>query len=104
VHRILLAIAVVCFTAATDPAQTKISGTFQCDKPDPQLVIPVGDRPDHSLGLLQSKCTYTKPIEIEGAKSTDAVATLDNDVIGDTVGWRGFVLATVDRGDKFFMS
>jgi hypothetical protein len=103
-HRILMAIAVVCFAVATAAAQTKVFGAFQCDKPDPQLVIPVGDRPDHSLGLYQSKCTYTKPMEIGGAKSSDAVVTLNNDVIGDTTGWRGFVVATMDSGDKFFMS
>jgi hypothetical protein len=103
-HRILMAIAVVCFAAATASAQAKVFGTFQCDTVDPQLVIPVGDRPDHSLGLYQSKCPYTKPIEIGGAKSTDAVTTLSNDVIGDATIWRGYGVATMDSGDKFFMS
>jgi hypothetical protein len=101
-HRILLAIAVVCLAAATAAAQTKISGTYQCDKPDPQLVIPVGDRPDHSLGIGQTKCTWTKPLEIEGAKSKDAVNTGTSDKSGDKVRFRGTHVTTMDSGDKSF--
>lgn len=102
-HRILMALAAVCFALAAASAQPKVFGTFQCGKAYPQLVIPVGDRPDHSLGLYQSNCTYTKPIEISGAKSTEAVNTLSNDVIGDATSWRGFMVATMDSGDKFFI-
>ena len=102
-HRILMAIAVVCFAAATAAAQTKVTGTAQCAKPDPQHVIPVGDRPDHNLGVEQFKCTWTKPMEIEGAKSTEGVSTATNDVNGNTIRTRGFHVATMDSGDKFFV-
>jgi hypothetical protein len=101
-HRIFIAITAVCFAAAAAAAQTKVSGTFQCGKPDPQLVIPVGDLPGHSLGVDQSKCTWTKPMEIEGAKSNDAVDTATTDITGDSVRFRGFHVATMDSGDKFF--
>lgn len=103
-HRIFIAIGVVCFAVATVAAQTKVSGTFQCGKPDPQLVIPVGDRPDHNLGVDQSKCTWTMPMEIEGAKPKDAVDTATTDITGDSVQFRGFHVATMDSGDKFFVS
>src|SRR5229473_7197026 len=102
-HRIFIAIAVVCFAAAAAGAQTKVSGTAQCGKPDPQHLIPVGDLPDHSLGVEQAKCTYTKPMEIEGAKSKDGVSTATNDISGDTFRARGFHVATMDSGDKFFV-
>ncbi len=102
-HRMFIAIAVVCFAAATAAAQTKVSGTVQCGKPDPQLLIPVGDRPDHSLGVDQAKCTWTKPMEIEGAKSTESVGTATNDVSGNTFRARGFHVVTMDSGDKFFV-
>jgi hypothetical protein len=102
-HRILISIALVSLAATTAAAQTKISGTFQCGKPDPQLYIPVGDRPGHSLGADQAKCTWTKPMEIEGAKSKDAVGTGTNDVSGDTFRSRGFHVTTMDSGDKFFV-
>ena len=101
-HRMLLAIAVVSLTASTAAAQTKISGTLQCGKADPQHIVPVGDRPDHNLGVEQAKCTYTKPMEIEGAKSTEGVSTATADINGNTVRERGFHVATMDSGDKFF--
>jgi hypothetical protein len=102
--RILIAIAVVCFAAATAAAQTKVSGTLQCGQPDPQHEIPVGDLSDHSLGVLQVKCTYAKPIEIEGAKSAADVITITNEVTGDTVRARGCSVVTMDSGDKVFIS
>src|SRR6266849_2444070 len=101
-HRILMAIAVVCFAAATAAAQTKVTGTAQCAKPDPRQIIPVGDRPDHSLGVEQAKCTWTKTLEIDGAKSTEGVGTATMDISGNTFRTRGFHVATMDSGDKFF--
>jgi len=103
-HRICIVVALVCFAAATAGAQTKVSWTLQCGKPDPHHVIPVGDSPDHSLGLLQVKCTYTKPLEIEGAKSADDVITITNEVSGDAVRARGCHVVTMDSGDKVFIS
>jgi hypothetical protein len=103
-HRIFIAATVVCFVAATAAAQTKASGTLQCGQPDPQHVIPVGDLPGHSLALLQVKCTYTKPMEIEGAKSMSTVITITNEVSGDAVRARGCQVVTMDSGDKAFFS
>jgi len=102
-HRILIAVAVVSLTAATAAAQTKISGTLQCGKSDPQHIIPVGDHPDHNLAVGQSKCTYAKSMEIEGAKSTEGVSTATDDLNGNTIRSRGFHVATMDSGDKYFV-
>ena len=102
-HRVLIAIALASFAATAAEAQTKISGTFQCGKPDQQLYIPVGDRPAHSLGVDQGKCTYIKPMEIEGAKSKDALGTGSADVSADSFRSRGFQVTTMDTGDKFFV-
>lgn len=102
-RRMFIASALVCFAAATAGAQTKVTGTAQCGKPDPQHLIPVGDRPDHSLGVEQIKCTWTKPMEIEGAKSKDGVSTATDDISGSTVRTRGFHVSTMDSGDKFFV-
>lgn len=101
-RRILIAIALLCFVATTATAQTKVSGTAQCGQPDPQHVIPVGDLPDHSLAALQVKCTYTKSMEIEGAKAVSAVITITNEVNGDTVRAQGCQVITMDSGDKVF--
>lgn len=103
-RRIFFAIALVCFVAATAAAQTKFSGTLQCGQADTEHAIPVGDVPDHSLAVLQAKCTYSKPIEIAGAKSVSTVVTITNEVSGDTVRARGCQVATMDSGDKVFIS
>lgn len=102
-NRFFTTAALVCFAAVAASGQTKTSGTAQCAKADPQHVIPVGDRPDHSLGVEQAKCTWTKPMEIEGAKSKDGVSTATDDISGNTVRARGVHVSTMDSGDKYFV-
>jgi hypothetical protein len=102
-NRFFITTALVCFASVAASGQTKISGTTQCGKPDPEHLVPVGDRPDHSLGVEQTKCTWTKPMEIEGAKSKDGVSTSTEDISGDTARAHGFHVSTMDSGDKFFV-
>jgi hypothetical protein len=102
-RRFIMLAAAVWFCAATVSAQTKVSGTAQCGKPDPQHVIPVSDRPDHMLGVAQIKCTYTKPMEIGGDKSKDGVSTETSDINGNASRARGVHVATMESGDKFFV-
>ena len=103
-RRFFLVAVLVSFGVTSASAQTKISGTVQCGKADTQQVVPVGDHPDHSLGVQQFKCTWSKPLEIEGAKSKDDVLTETNDISGNTVRTRGFGVGTLDSGDKSFIS
>src|SRR5215470_9987801 len=102
-RRIFMVAAAVLFCTATLSAQNKVSGTAQCAKPDPVQAIPVGDRPDHSLVVEQSKCMWTKPMEIEGDKSKDGVNTETADISGDTSCSGGFHVATMESGDKYFV-
>ncbi len=102
-RRFFVAAVLVWFCVTTAGAQTKISGAIQCGKPDPQHLVPVGDRPDHSLAVEQFKCAWTKPVEIEGAKSKDGVSTATDDISGNTFRARGFHVATMDSGDKFYV-
>ena len=103
-RRFFLLAVLVSFGVASASAQTRISGTVQFGKADTQQVIPVGDRADHSLGVQQFKCTWSKPLEIEGAKSKDDVLTETNDISASTVRTRGFGVGTMDSGDKSFIS
>jgi hypothetical protein len=106
-NRFLIAVAVVCLAAffGTIPAsaQTKQSGTALCAKPDQIHVIPVGDSPDHSLSVAQLKCSWTKPLEMAGAKSKDGVNTETSEFTGNTSRTHGFHVATTDSGDKYFV-
>lgn len=99
-RRIFLVAAVACFCATAASAQTKLSGTAQCAKPDQMNAVAVGDRADHSLFVAQIKCTYTKPIEIGGDKSKDGVSTETADSTGNTAKARGFHVVTMESGDK----
>jgi len=103
-HRFFMVCVAALFCAMTSGAQTKVSGTAQCAKPDPIHVIPVGDRPDHMLGVAQIKCTYTKPMEIGGDKSKEGVSTETSDISGNTSRPRGFHVVTMESGDKVFFS
>jgi hypothetical protein len=98
---ILAATLSVCTAAAS--AQTKISGTIQCQKPDPNYLIPVGDSPSHSLALEQAKCTWTKPLEIGGDKSKEGTNTSTGEATGNTGKGRGFHVGTMESGDKYFL-
>ncbi len=102
-RRFLIVAPVVLVCAVSVGAQTKVSGTAQCGKPDPQHIVPVGDRPDHSVGVEQFKCTYPKPMEIGGDKSKEGVSTETADISGNTSRARGFHVATMESGDKFFV-
>lgn len=103
-RRILFVAAVVLFGVATAGAQIKVSGTAQFGKPDPQHMIPVGDRPDHNLAVDQTKCTWTKPEEIGGDKSKDGVSTATQDISGSSVRTRGVHVTTMESGDKYFVA
>lgn len=85
-------------------AQTRISGTAQCGKPQQQLSIEVGDRPNHSFAISKSTCTWTKPLEIAGAKSKEDVITSFSEIDGTSARDRGYVVQTLESGDKVFVA
>jgi len=96
----LIAIAgVACLWSAGAAAQTKFSGTCSC-KRDQQQVLPVGDRPGHSLGVEQYKCDWSKPFTLGGDNSKDGVATHTADVSGLKSRFRGVHVITMQSGDK----
>ena len=103
-RRSVLMCAVVCFAVATAGAQTKISGTAVFGKPDTQQMVPAGDSADHSMGIVQRKCTWTKPQEIGGDKTKEGVSTETNDVRGNNIRSRGMHVTTMESGDKYFVS
>ena len=102
--RIILTTVILLSFATATTAQNKISGTAQCAKPDPQHMIEVGDRPNHSLAVGQSKCTWTKPLEIGGMQNKEGVATVSNDISGNRSQDRGYYVDSMANGDKAFVS
>ncbi len=96
-------VVVLLSFAMAAAAQTKISGTAQCAKPDRQHAIEVGDRPNHSFVIFQGKCTWTKGLVIAGTESRDALGTVSQEVSGSRATDRGAGVDTMPNGDKFFI-
>ena len=98
---------VVCFLltgcAASALAQTKVSGTGKCGKPDASHVVEVGDRAGHVLVLTRESCTWTAPMEMAGLKSKTYTGAVTSDVSGENSQDRGYVVMTMDNGDKAFI-
>jgi len=90
--------------ASVSVAQNKISGTQQCSKPDPQHVIEIGDRANHALEIEQVKCVWTKPMEVAGIQSKEAMNTSSGEISGQTVHLSGFHVSTMTNGDKAFVN
>ena len=84
-------------------AQTKVTGTHVCSKPNPQHMVPAGDRADHSFAVEQLKCNHTKPMEIGGDKAKDGVATDAAEVNGNKSRFHGVYVMTMQSGDKAFL-
>ncbi len=99
---VMCAVGVVLQSAASGVAgaQTKISGTIQCAKPDPQNTIDVGDRPGHVLMIAKSTCTWTKAMEIGGASTKEGYSVSSVDVMGAKGTTSGYHVSTTDGGDK----
>jgi hypothetical protein len=100
-------LGLACFAmllSGTAWAQTKISGTVQCAKPDPMYTIEVGDHSGHTMTLQKGTCTWTKPMEIAGAKTKNDVDVWFTEATSTRATSNGTVVGTLDSGDKMFVS
>ncbi len=82
-------------------AQTKISGTVQCAKPDKEFSIPVEGQTGHAYAISHGTCTWTKPMEIAGSKTKQDVFTNYDEVKGNTAHGHGDGVGTLESGDQF---
>ena len=96
------AVALLC--AAGGSAQTKMSGAGTCAKPDVEHSIQVPDSPGQSFSISQSKCTWSKPWQIEGQATTGGVATVFAHAKGNTIRQSEVYVDTLANGDKVFYS
>ena len=99
----LQALLIVLLLSLFAAAQTKVSGTVKCGKPDQIQKIDVGDKPGHALVISQGKCTWTKPIDVAGAQTKDDLGTDAADINGNTANVHGYVVGTLTSGDKLYV-
>ena len=99
----MILLGLVVGTTSTGVAQTAISGTVQCGKPDTAYSLPVGDSPDHAFGISKVKCTWTKPLEVAGLQTKEDEITGFSEITGNTAAGRSYVVGTASNGDKMFV-
>jgi hypothetical protein len=99
-----LALALLSMTARLATAQNKITGDGTCPKStDAPTSVEVGDRTGHTLMLLKFTCTWSAPFEMAGLKSKEYVGTVVDDSTAGKGQSRGYVVITMDNGDKAFV-
>ena len=101
---IALLAALACAFSSGALAQTKTAGSNVCSKPDPVHLLPAGDRPDHSLGVQQTKCTWPKPFEVGGDKAKESQATESVEISGNKSRMHGVHVVTMESGDKAYLT
>jgi hypothetical protein len=102
--KVFLAVLACLALAVSAGAQTKTSGTIQCtqatDGPKP---MEAGDSPDHMMGVGKSTCTWSKSMEIAGAKTKEGTSVSFDDMMGAKYSGHGTHVSTMDNGDKIFV-
>jgi hypothetical protein len=83
-------------------AQTKMSSTVKCGKPNIEQMVPVGDRPNHSFGVTQGSCTSSKPWTIGGVAGKEGVGTSSTEADGAVSKSHGVYVETMENGDKAY--
>ena len=99
-YKIFCGCALFAFIVAATPAQTKMSISGKCGKPDVQQNIPAGDAPSHVFVLAQGKCE-TKG-EVGGATSKEGAFSEHGEVTANRTKVSGVYVETFDSGDKIF--
>ena len=99
---ILVILAPGALGAAETP-RTKVSGTLQCAKPNPQYSVEVGDEPGHLLTLSKATCTWTKPMELGGQQTKEGTSANTDEVEGTKAEAHGLHTSTMANGEKIFV-
>jgi hypothetical protein len=97
--RSALVMAGLMLVAASAIAQTRITGTIQCAKPDTENAIPVGDGPGHAFVVMKVKCTWTKPVELAGVQAKTGEDTVFAEARGARSRDSGYDVTTMENGD-----
>jgi hypothetical protein len=84
-------------------AQTKISGTLSCAKPDPMQSIPVGDGNGTVMNLAKVPCTWSKAFDMAGSSTKDGYSVAASEVHGGKTKEHGIHVGTTANGDKYYV-
>jgi hypothetical protein len=102
-RKLMLLCVVALGLGLTAQAQTKISGASQCNKPDQQNSVEVGDKPGHVFMIGKQSCTWTKAMEVGGVTDKSYESAIFSEISGTKGHDHGFAVDTYDNGDKGFV-
>lgn len=77
----------------------QLTGEGTCGNPELAHQIPIGDRPNHSISISQTKCTWTKPFEIAGERAEGGTGVQFDERSGNTSRFQGHYLDRMSSGD-----
>lgn len=98
--KLLCSCAMFVFAVAATPAQTKMSTSGKCGKPDTAQSVTAGDKDGHVFMISAGKCVTAG--KVAGATSKEASFAEHDEIIGNhSKAWGVFVEA-FDSGDKVF--
>ncbi len=99
-----LSLLVLVAAAAPAAAQTKLTMSGTCGKPDVQQAVPAGDAADHVMTVAQGKCMPAKAAEIGGSPSKAATFAEHGEVKGNNGHVWGLYVDTLANGEKVYYS
>jgi hypothetical protein len=82
-------------------AQSKLSGTLQCNLAATPTPVAIGDQPNHAYIVATAKCTWTKPFEMAGLTSRDGSQTAVVEISGNESTANGYHVGVMSNGDKY---
>ena len=84
-------------------AQTKISGTLSCNRPDPVNSIPTGNETGTVMTLAKIQCTWSKGMEMAGVTTQDGSSVAASEVQGGKTKDHGIHVGNMANGDKYYV-
>src|SRR5262249_16966637 len=99
-YRVLCVCAIVALAVPMASAQTKMTISGKCGKPDIQQNVPVPDQQGHTFMFAQGKCASQG--EVGGAMSKEGVFTEHAEAKGTSMKTWGVYVETYDSGDKIY--
>ncbi len=100
--RLLVLTACAVALSSSAVAQTKITGSLDCDKADPHYMIPLPDREGFAFVIDQNKCTWPKTSPVEGLQPKELVNTRFIEVTGPSTHTTAVGVTRYDNGDKLY--
>ena len=98
--KLLCSCVLFAFAVAATPAQTKMSTSGKCGKPDTAQSVTAGDKDGHVFMISAGKCVTEG--KVAGATSKEGAFAEHAEVTGEHAKTWGVYVETFDSGDKIY--